>query len=132
VEAQDYFDAYDFRQAQHALNTAEVIFNLDDYGPRGAEMTYTVEFTPSDGLYAPRAQLTVYKGAHDAYLYGSRAAHGYSLDIAPGQEGLRVLITHESGHGVLWRNLSSTGRPLRGRERLADEWVHEVWPGRYR
>lgn len=120
----NYAESYD------SLSAENPVFDLDNRGPNNDEMIFRVLYS-ADGKFMS-STLTVYKAAYEAYSYGSPAARGYTLSLPRGYEGLVGLIMHESGHGVLLRNMTPAPfRPLPNFERVADDWVHIVWPGRF-
>ena len=122
-----YEDVYDYMQARNTLGNADVYFDLDNYGPNRDAMTFGVGSLSANSVAPKISELRVYKGAYEAYLFGSPAARGYKLDIPSGRVGIIQMITHESGHGVYWRNFSSPNTLRKDREFLADDWVRQVW-----
>lgn len=121
-------EAGQYTQAWEALSGAEITFSLDAYAPNDAEMEMTTDWSRSGAVLSSR--LTVFRGAYDAFLYGSPAARGYTLDLPAGHRGMLEMVAHESGHGVMVRNvrMQPPFSRLPNMEALADDWALRVWP----
>jgi hypothetical protein len=99
-------------------------------------MTFGSTFVKGKPLKIFRSELTVYRGAYEAFMKGSKHARGYDVDIPAGSRGQVALITHESSHGVVNRNyyLNSKNKRQKYRqlEHWADDWINKVWDNEFK
>lgn len=125
---------FEAAEAFTRLRSTEIEYKLDEVGLDNAQMTVTNEFD-ENSLIPTSTKLTVYKGAYEAFLWGSKAARGYNLDIPKGLIGTTMMMTHESGHMVMKRNVFFNSRRkvqgFRDMEMRADNWVELIWDRNY-